>query len=534
MGRIWPDVLGPARHPSATRTADTIARYIDPLPIPSNLRPTGIHHGVAEYRIRLQEFQHTIHSQLPPLKAWGYGGMWPGPSIEASCNKRLVVHWENALPARHLFPIDPNIHGAMPPTPQVRAVTHLHGARVSPKFDGLPEKWYTHGQSWTTQYENRQRPTALWYHDHAVGITRLNVYAGLAGFYFLRDEQEKALNLPSGAYEVPLVLQDRCLASTGQLLYAPTHEDRTPLPPGVWGSEFFGDLPVVNGALYPYLAVEPRRYRLRVLNGANSRFFELFFNLAKTPGDIPKLVSFTQIGSDQGLLPRPAELQKILLAPAERADLIVDFSALAGQTVTLSNRAAAPYPLMEMLPTTPPLYELMQFKVSLPISEPDRTSAPSWSIPREPLDPKSAVRTRDLALYEYMENGHSLGAKIDAKGYDDPTSEIVKQNTVEIWRFINTTDDAHPMHLHLVRFQVVERQGFELQPFLRGEGLRFAGPRRSPSAGESGWKDTVVVNPSEVVTIIARFEGYTGKYVYHCHMLEHEDNDMMRPFEVIP
>ena len=519
---------------SSTRTADSIDRYIDPLPPLPVLRPVSQRKGVSEYHIRLREFQHRIHSQLAPVTAWGYEGMWPGPTIEAVCNQRVVVHWQNALPHRHLFPIDTHLHGAMPPAPQVRAVTHLHGGRSLSKFDGLPENWYTSGQNWTTQYENRQPPATLWYHDHALGITRLNIYAGLSGFYLLREDREKEMNLPSSAFEIPLLLQDRTLSASGQLLYTPTHDDRKPLPPGVWGPEFFGTHPVVNGALFPCLAVEPRRYRLRMLNGANSRFFEIFFNLAKSPFDIPQIVNFTQIGSDQGYLPHPVQMQKVLIAPAERADVVIDFSELEGKTVTVSNRAAAPYPLMEALPQTAPLHELMQFKVTLPLSGKDSSSAPSWNTPRETLDAASAVKIRDLVLYEYLDkDGRSLSAKIDAKGYDESTSEIVKLNTTEMWRFINTTEDAHPLHLHLVRFQVVERQGFDLLKFQSGAGLHMNGPKRLPPAGESGWKDTVVVGPSEVVTIIAHFEGFPGKYLYHCHMLEHEDNDMMRPFQVV-
>ena len=156
------------------------------------------------------------------------------------------------------------------------------------------------------------------------------------------------MNLPSGDYEIPLLLQDRTLDEQGQLVYAPTNEDGQKLPPGVWGPEFFGDLPVVNGAIYPYLEVEPRRYRLRVLNGANSRFFNLFFNLAKQPTDIPSLVTFHQIGTDGGFLPNPVALNKVLLGPAERADLIVDFSGLEGRIVTLSNNAPAPFPGWDM------------------------------------------------------------------------------------------------------------------------------------------------------------------------------------------
>ena len=518
----------------AWRTPATIDRYIDPLPIMPRLQPTATRGPAAQYRVRMMEFEKQLHSQLPPTRLWGYEGQYPGPVVEAMRGGPVEIHWENRLPAQHIFAIDPHIHGAMPPAPAVRTVPHLHGSRSASASDGLPEKWFTPGQTAIYHYPNEQQGTTLWYHDHAVGITRLNVYAGLSGFYLLRDEQELSINLPSGAYEIPLVLQDRSLNDQGQLVYSPTHEDGKALPPGVWAPEFFGDLPVVNGAVYPYLDVEPRLYRLRVLNGANSRFFNLFFNLAHRPTDIPSLVGFHQIGSDGGLLASPAPMNKVLLAPAERADLIVDFSAYAGRTVTLSNNAAAPYPGWSMLrPMHAQLFELMQFRVRRATAGAARSfSMPAAvSVPR--LDPAQAVITRDFVLTERTDaQGRSLGVRINEKGYDDPVTEFPKLGSAEKWRFINTTDDAHPMHLHLVQFQILERQGFDRGAFLQGQ-VKLVGVPRQPAAGEAGWKDTAVVNPQDVLTIMIRFEGYKGRYVFHCHMLEHEDNDMMRPFEVV-
>jgi spore coat protein A len=342
------------------------------------------------------------------------------------------------------------------------------------------------------------------------------------------------MNLPSGKYEIPLVLQDRTLDDQGQLVYAPTNDDGKRVPPGVWGPEFFGDLPVVNGAIYPYLEVEPGRYRLRILNSANTRFFNLYLNLASRATDIPSLVTFHQIGTDGGLLAGPVALNKLLLAPAERADLIVDFSGLEGKTVTLSNSASAPYPGWSMLHAEyAPLNELMKFCVCLPAFSAGKAFGmpPRISLPR--LEPSQAVVTRDFVLTERVDsNGRSLGLRINDKGYDDPVAEFPKLGSIERWRFINMTEDAHPMHLHLVQFQILERQGFNFEAFIGGK-LEFLGAPRPPAANEAGWKDTAVVTPREVLTIMTRFEGYTGRYVYHCHMLEHEDNDMMRPFEVI-
>jgi spore coat protein A len=520
---------------SGYRTPASLDRYIDPLPTLKRLAPAGHHRGRPQYRVRMVEFQKQLHSQLPPTKLWGYEEQYPGPTFEVERDKPIDVRWENQLPAEHIFKIDPHIHGAMAPAPPVRAVPHLHGARSESESDGLPEKWFTPGKSVVYHYPNSQQATTLWYHDHALGITRLNVYAGLSGLYLLRDDHERSLNLPSGDYEIPLILQDRTLDEHGQLVYAPTQDDAVALPPGVWGPMFFGELPVVNGATYPYLNVEPRPYRLRLLNSSNSRFLNLFFNLAKRVTDIPSLVAVHQIGSDGGFLPSPAKLQKLLLGPAERADLIIDFSRLEGKTVTLCNDASAPYPGWNILNASwPGVYEFMQFRVVLPVTNKRSFSMPA-QMPFSKLDASHAVVTRDFVLSEQMDGQErSIGLRINGKGYDDPVTETIKLNSIEKWRFINTSDDAHPMHLHLVQFQIVERQGFNVAAMLNGGKLELVGTPRKPHANELGWKDTAVVIPGDMLTILARFEGYTGRYVFHCHMLEHEDNDMMRPFEVVP
>ena len=525
-------------HPASTdrpgRTASTIDRYIDPLPRLSRLEPHSTRGPADQYRVRMMQFEKPLHSQLPPAKLWGYEGQYPGPIFQAMRGRPIEVEWQNHLPVDHLFPIDPHIHGAMPPAPAVRTVPHLHGSRTTSESDGLPEKWFTPGNSVLYHYPNEQQATTLWYHDHALGITRLNVYAGLSGFYLLRDEREHAMGLPTGDYEIPLLLQDRTLDEQGQLLYQPTQENGSNSPRGVWGPEFFGELPVINGAAYPHLEVEPRPYRLRVLNGANSRFFNLYFNLARHATDVPSLVTFHQIGSDGGFLSAPAAMQKILLGPAERADLIVDFSSLAGKSITLSNNAPSPYPgWTTLVQDHPPLNELMEFRVTLPMAPAAKSFIMPPPLPLPRYDSSQAVLTRDFVLNELMDaKGNSLGVRINRKGYDDPVTETPKLGSLEKWRFINTTDDAHPMHLHLVQFQILERQGFNTAAFTQGR-LELVGNPRPPAPGEAGWKDTAVVTPSDVLTILVRFEGYTGRYVFHCHMLEHEDNDMMRPYEVI-
>jgi spore coat protein A len=454
--------------------------------------------------------------------------------MEAFRGRPVEVLWENRLPLRHLFEVDPHIHGALPPAPAVRTVPHLHGSRTSSKSDGLPEAWFTPGSSVRYRYPNEQQAATLWYHDHALGITRLNVYAGLSGFYLLRDHEELAMDLPSGRYEIPLVVQDRTLDDRGQVRYVATQENGGKVASGAWGPQFFGELPVVNGAVYPFLDVEPRRYRLRILNAANSRFFALYFKLAHSPADIPNLVIPYQIGTDGGFLGQPIALRKLLLAPAERADLIVDFSGYAGKTVVLMNDAAAPYPGGDdSSGMYPPLFELMQIRVGLPVADRDNATPMPSLKPLPPLDPSQPQVTRDFVLTETFDaNGNSLGMHIDNKGYSDPVTEFPKLGSVETWRFINMTEDAHPMHLHLVQFRIVQRQFFNYDLFPTGK-LELVGNPRRPQPNESGWKDTAIAYPRDVLSVQVRFEGYTGKYVYHCHVAEHEDNDMMRPFEVV-
>jgi spore coat protein A len=281
--------------------------------------------------------------------------------------------------------------------------------------------------------------------------------------------------------------------------------------------------------------MEPRPYRLRVLNASNSRFFNLFFNLAKSPADIPSLVRFDQIGSDGGLLPKPAPLQKLLLGPAERADLIVDFSGSEGKTVTLSNDARAPYPGWSQLQRLhAPLLELMQFRVTQPASGHGKTYSLPGQIALPRMKASDAVTTRDFVLTERMDaKGNSMSMQINGKGYADAVVERPRLGSVEKWRFINATDDTHPMHLHLVQFQIVERQGFDFGAYVQQGKIVPVGVARPPAPNEAGWKDTAIVNPNDTLTILVRFEGYTGRYVFHCHMAEHEDNDMMRPFEVV-
>ena len=519
---------------SIYRKPDSLERFVDPLPLPKRLMPEGTGRDGVQYHVRVLEFTQRLHSQLPPTRLWGYEGQYPGPTIEAQRGVPTIVQWENQLPSQHIFDIDPSISGARPPTPAVRIVPYVHGSRSPSDSDGLPDRWFTPGQSARYRYPNSQPAATLWYHDDAVGITRLNVYAGLSGFFLLRDDEELSMDLPSGDYEIPLMLQDRTLDDHGQLVYSPTFDDGQKAPPRFWGPTFFGNVPVVNGAIYPYKQVEPRRYRLRLVNGANSRFFNLFFNLAKRPTDIPSLVAFHQIGTDDGFLSGPVALNKLLLAPGERADLIIDFSGLEGKIVTLSNDAPAPFPGWGMIdPHHSTLNELMQFQVTLPVTSKRGTYSMPRPRPLAGLDETKSIVSRDFVLSEGMDaQGRSLGELINGKRHDDPVTEVVKLGSIEKWRFVNTTDYAHPMHLHSAQFQILHRQGFNSVAFRNGT-LMLVGTPRIPAANEAGWKDTAVVSPREVLTIIVRFDGYAGRYVFHSSLLEHQDKDLKRPYDVV-
>lgn len=489
---------------------NTLAKYVDPLPIlpvarPSAKRPVPGHSSlrVPYFRLAMREFSSQVHRDLKPTRFWGFGGTSPGPTFETRSGEGLLIEWANELPGAHFLPIDHGIHGAEESMPDVRTVIHLHGAKVPPEGDGYPENWYVPGKSAIYFYPNEQDAAMLWYHDHTLGINRLNVYAGLLGAFLIRDKAEDLLPLPRGLYEIPLILCDRMFDREGQLYY-PVSEN----PRGPWIAEFAGDATLVNGKLFPYLEVEPRKYRFRVLNGSNSRFYDLKLSNGQ---------EFYQIGSDQGLLAAPVALNDVQLAPAERADLVIDFAGHAEEQIILKNES----------------FETMQFRVSR-ATVPSEAPLPTILLPVARIAESAAVRTRDLALIEIDDPvARPMEMLLNNARWSDPITEKPLLNSVEIWNLINPGDDSHPIHLHLVRFQVLDRRKFEPFAYQSKGQLRFTGPVVPPDANEMGWKDTVRADAGMITRIIVRFEGYTGRYVWHCHILEHEDNEMMRPYEVV-
>ncbi|GAA2228374.1 multicopper oxidase domain-containing protein [Kitasatospora cystarginea] len=576
--------------------------------------------GVRQFR------QQVLPPGNPATTVWGYGSVrhrgtfsFPALTIEAEFGRAVRVTWMNQLRNAqgrylpHLLPVDPTLHWANPPgglsgrdsrpaftsTPgpyrgPVPIVTHLHGGLNEEESDGYAEAWYLpdardiprgyasvgsfyeefgrkfavrFGQGWGSgaavfQYANRGRAATLWFHDHALGVTRLNVYAGLAGFYLLRGGPD---DLPQGVlpgpapkpadppgtryYEIPVVIQDRSFNNDGSLSY-PTSRAffdgfKGPYVPGsdiapIWNPEFFGNSIVTNGRTWPVLSVEPRRYRFRFLNGCNSRFLILKIiadRSARRPAS-PAL-PFWQIGSDGGFLPAPVQRDQLLTAPAERADVIVDFTSLpVGTELYLVNEAPdAPFQGgtagTDFEPADPRTTgQVMKFVVR-PLTAPDTTVPPAHlALPAfRPLGPAS--RTRKLSLNEVNSarlNGVGPRAVLlgtlgpDGKpvlmGWDGPITEDPALGATEIWEFHNLTKDAHPIHIHEVQFQVVDRQP-------AGQAAR------PPDPWENGFKDTVITYPNGVTRVRVKFD-QPGRYMWHCHMLDHEDNEMMRPYRIGP
>lgn len=715
--------------PQTPLPGTSIPRFVDPLPTFNGRRVDA----TATVNVEMQEFQQkvlpaSIYAGLPaPYNAgtylWGYninnaGASWPARTIEARQNVATTAIYTNSLintKLQKLLTVDQSIHWADPlgttaanncvngpplaqPCTQpyagpIPAVVHLHGDEVLSQYDGHPDAWWTpgfaqKGKAFVTNvynYPNRQEATTLWFHDHALGIVRLNIYAGLAGFFFLRDQRDTGLpsnpiTLPSGPQEVELMIQDRQFDTNGQL-YFPDSDNPANLngPPGnpdkhpFWIPEFFGDVITVNGKSWPTLEVQPRRYRFRLVNASNARF--LIMQMFNQQGvDIHKNgapgPAVWQIGSDGGFFNAPVKLDDpangsnacagspvgnngdvragakcVFLAPAERADVIVDFAGQAGKTFTLKNFAVIPFPSGGPVgfgsPDATADGLVMQFKVDLPLQGTDTTFNPAGSHPALRAAPIVNVKSippdkkRQLILVEEEAdtanpdgpgspvddgdpveslinntkwNGNREGTTIRvpggvSNGHGVAATETPQEGSTELWEVANLTGDAHPIHIHLVQFQVISRQPFDVDSYLTdwmgafpggtfngfnfppgiyipgfgpphdynvlnsagalGGNLNFdaakylqqgacgggACPPRAPEPLDSAWKDTIKMFPGEITRIAVRwapqnvpvngahagqdpfsFDPTNGPgYVEHCHILDHEDNEFMRP-----
>jgi len=486
--------------------------FVDALPIPPLATPiSGSIGGTAEYNIAIQQVTQKLHRDLPLTTVWGYNGMYPGPTIVASVDQAVTVNWFNdlrengVLRTTHYLPVDLCIHGPDTEGNKPRIVTHLHGGHVETASDGYPTNTILPGQQQTTHYPNHQVAGTLWYHDHALGITRLNVMMGLAGFYLLFDPAQAGLNLPSGEYEIGLAIQDRAFHNDGSLKY-----------PEMWMDHFYGDVILVNGKVWPYLNVKQGKYRFRMLEGSNTRSYVL---------SLSNGAPFTVIGDEGGLLAAPVVKNSLTMTPGERFDVVIDFASYpAGTEIILQNSAAAGWPANSGPSDIP---NVMKFVV---VGQPGHTTPiPATLVAVPPIPEAQAVEHRDLVLSKMAGDCTSSMWMINGKHFGDPIDEFPKLGTTEVWRFINNSGVVHPMHMHLTMFQILDRQDFVMV----GDSVVTVGDPIPPEPWEAGWKDTAPVYPDQVLRVICKFEDYTGKYPYHCHVLEHEENDMMREFEVV-
>ena len=618
--------------PGGSLSPRTIPKFRAPLVVPPAMPPIGPDRY--EIAVR-QIVQQILPPGLPATTVWGYGSAahpstfnYPAFTIEARRGTQTKVTWVNELTddaghfMPHLLPVDPTLHWANPPGGQtgrdsrptfsstpgpyrgpVPISVHVHGMEHVPDWsDGYAEAWFlphavdipsgyatvgtwhdffaaraaTAGLTWSagrvvSRYPNTQVPSTLWYHDHVLGMTRLNVYAGPAGFWLLRsdDPADNPTVAGSGApaalpgpapqvseplgtrhYEIPLAIQDRAFQSEGSLFYPDSRAffdgyDGPYVPasevPPIWNPEFFGNCMVVNGRSWPFLEVEPRRYRFRVLNGCNARFLVLRV-------DDPR-VAVRKIGNEAGYLSAALSVRDILLAPAERADLVIDFSRVPmGSTATLLNRGPdSPFGGGGFRPADPRTTgRVMQFRVVLPVPAGfvDPTTPPDLLVMPPVAPVAAAVRTRSLALVEEVPDPPGPDIPIAAKlGTFDPSvglptgvhalewRDAITENPAvgdsEVWEFYNFTEDAHPIHVHEVLFQVLDRQ--RLDP-------KTGNPLKRPTPAppeEQGLKDTVIAYPGQVTRVRMVF-GQPGQFVWHCHIVEHEDNEMMRPYRIGP
>jgi spore coat protein A, manganese oxidase len=623
------------------------------LAVPDAVNPGWWQPGVTHYTIDIGQYEDLLHPDLPnETRLFGYGqGFDPGNPhwtnhlggvIAAKRGQPVQITFRNHLPAEHILPVDTSIMGA--DQARNRADIHLHGGFVPWTSDGGPQAWWdphgNHGDSFVNvlnpklapneaeyYYPNDQGARLMWYHDHTFGLTRLNAYAGMATGYVIYDDYEISLitnnHLPApvDSRTEYLVFQDKIFVSgrtetddpswfdimphtrQGDLWYAHIYEpSRWDLVPGKTPPEtsaipeFFGDTILVNGAVYPFLEVEPRQYRFRLLNACNARFLNprLVYAQDDDPTEPnPTLAGpeFVQFGTEAGFLPAPVTLdgtsQLLLLAPAERADLIVDFRDVpVGSNLILYNDAPAPYPMGDdsndyypgnpSNPTNPDpgfgpnTRTLLQIRVKQRIGPANaEITLPSVLTPTDPLliepvpgtptEAPEGIKVRYLTLNEDFDD---LGRLIQKLGTDEAVlpgafgreylmepTEVIQAGTMEVWEIINLTGDTHPIHFHLVNAQVLSRQPLTLDGLgnviYSGGVPTYSGPATAPDLNELGWKETVRMNPGEVTRVLMKFDlpktsftipesPRTGghEYVWHCHILEHEEHDMMRPMIV--
>jgi FtsP/CotA-like multicopper oxidase with cupredoxin domain len=485
--------------------------FIDDLPIPAVHQPVaslspppnpnqhqfGFSFGAPLfYAVHIKEALHSFHTDLPLNRIFGYNGVTPGPTFHAHVNQPVLARIYNDLPANLVGFGSPDI------------ITHLHGGFTEAQSDGFPLDFYGPGQFKDHLYNNilpdsdeRETESTLWYHDHRVDFTAQNVYRGLAGFYLMfseidsgneTDSNPKALRLPSGQFDVPLILQDKLFDAAGQVRFDDFQFD------GLLGDKF-----LVNGKIQPRFKVARRKYRFRFLNGSNSRFYEVALSSGQP---------FVQIGSDGGLLPRPLSRPSFQITPAERIEVIVDFShANLGDQIFLYNRQEQENgrgPTGKLLhPGTP----ILRFDVNR--DAPDPSQVPDKLLELPPIELDQVVRER---RWEFNRKGGAW--VVNERFFDGNRVDAApKRGSAEIWELVNKSGGwSHPIHIHLEEFQVITRNG------------------KPPPPQEVARKDVFTLGPNETVRIFMRFRMFTGRYVMHCHNTVHEDHAMMIRWDVVP
>ncbi len=675
LGAVFLMTAGMANGAQVLLPGATIPKFVDPLPVAGDITVVdataaglnGATFPIAAHEIRAQILPTTMANQCGPGKldsaSSTYGYMttgddplqvrrsYLGPVVVAERGVTAKPQYFNNLPVQGVvqtnMPIDMTLDWANPlginclpvngnytnPTcgiiPYIGPIpiaTHLHGGEVAPAFDGGPDAWFTSnniigpgypGPVYT--YPNAQQESTIWFHDHALGMTRLNVYAGLAGLWPIFDPANTRIHriMPKfSKYDIPLIIQDRSFDTNCEIFYnVASNPQPNPTVHPFWIPEFIGDTIVVNGKTWPYLDVEPRQYRFRYVNGSNARFYELTFREVKVRRDgtervLPTALPQLAIATDDGYLENATGTQMIVIAPGERYEVIFDFSAFApGTIINMMNSARTPYPgggtVVKDLTDT-----VMRFRVNQPLSAvPDTTIADGTRIRQGQIlpivnkhNPRRGSITRQLTLNEVSSGLGPLelvinNSKFNKAGILPGTTTPFARETelpaigdTEIWEIINISADAHPMHLHLTSFQILDRTPFRLNRWVTNyDGLLLAngiapgeGPpnpynimnldgaiggnpaisnflklnlRRGPEPYEMGWKDTVIAYPGEVTRIAVRWAttdapiGSTGPgvntypfnptvltngvgYVWHCHIVDHEDNEMMRNYVV--
>ncbi len=539
-----------------------LQKYVDDLPILPRRRLGG--------QIVAAEHEHQFHRDMAPAPSWGFDGVSHlGPVLEAHKGEQTLTTFTNNL-GDHIIAeyVDTSVEGATDlDKTQPPLVIHLHGAPNNPAQDGHPMSPFRPGESHDYQFSNDLDATTLWYHDHAMGTTRLNVYAGLAGAYWIRDEfdtgaDDNPLGLPAGPYEIPLFICDKIFYRDGRLRYDSV---RTPIFRHHWGGGLCGDVMVVNGKAWPNMMVDSGVYRFRITSASQLNDYRLYFSNG---------MPFWAIGSDGGLLDAPVQVAALDVAPGERYDILVDFTGFGdGDAVELCNRMQIS--MFGQMPGGATIPQVMQFTATGQPGKfnrvPERLRGSSGQPAALPALPTPTVPTVNHTLNVSLNRDgwlmSWLGMNIDNLPFGSPDTDIANQGSVQQWNLINAdaTIQTHSIHIHLVQFRVLGRQNYdhpryaaaERMPFLLGKRWNpsvepyVTGPLQPPAPYEAGWKDTVRCPRGQITRVLIRwptedelgfdpdaaFTDSRGRtlqgYVWHCHMLDHEDNVMMRNLRVI-